>query len=104
MNFGNLLNIQPDIKSVIRNIETPEKKLAYAKIAVIFNNACLNENLLPRFSNIYKHVWLKTVAILMLTNLFSMPSIFIRLPLILSGWQNNKFPKFVFVKFVKRKK
>ena len=54
MNFGNLLYIQPEnIKRNIRNIETTEKKLANAKIAVIFNNTCLNENLLPRFSNIY---------------------------------------------------
>ena len=46
MNFGNLLYIQPEnIKKNIRNIETTEKKLANAKIAVIFNNTCLNENL-----------------------------------------------------------
>ena len=37
MNFGNLLYIQPEnIKKNIRNIETTEKKLANAKIAVIF--------------------------------------------------------------------
>ena len=59
MNFLNLLHIQPDnIKRNIRNIETTEKKLANAKIAVIFNNTCLNENLLPRFSNIYIYIWL----------------------------------------------
>ena len=53
MNFGNLLYIQPDnVKRNIRNIETTENKLANAKIAVIFSNTCLNENLLPRFSNI----------------------------------------------------
>ena len=43
MNFGNLLYIQPEnIKRNIRNIETTKKKLANAKIAVIFNNTCLN--------------------------------------------------------------
>ena len=48
MNFGNLLHIQPDnIKRNMRNIETTEKKLANAKIAVIFNITCLNENLPP---------------------------------------------------------
>ena len=43
MNFGNLLYIQPEnIKKNIRNIETTEEKLANAKIAVMFNNSCLN--------------------------------------------------------------
>ena len=43
MNFGNLLYMQPDnIKRNLRNIETSEKKLANAKIAVILNNTCLN--------------------------------------------------------------
>ena len=38
ISFGNLSHIQPDnIKRNIRNIETTEKKLANAKIAVIFN-------------------------------------------------------------------
>ena len=37
INFGNLLYIQPDnIKRIIRNIETTEKKLANAKIADIY--------------------------------------------------------------------
>ena len=58
MNFGNLLYIQPEnIFKNIRNIETTEKKLANAKIAVIFNNTCLNENLLPRFFNIYIYIY-----------------------------------------------
>ena len=43
MNFGNVMYMQPEnIKRNIRNIETTEKKLANAKIAVIFNDACLN--------------------------------------------------------------
>ena len=42
--------MQPEnIKRKIRNIETTEKKLVNAKIAVIFNNTCLNENLLRDF-------------------------------------------------------
>ena len=54
MDFENLLYIQPEnIKRNVGNIEPTEKKLANAKIAVIFNNTCLNENLLPQFSNIY---------------------------------------------------
>ena len=56
------------------------------------------------FVKVFKHVWLKTVAILVLANFFSMPSIFLRLRLMLPGWQNNKFPMFIFLSFIKLKK
>ena len=62
INFGDLLYMRPEnIKRNISNIQTTEKKLANAvravKIAVIFNNTYLSENLLQRFSNI-KHIYL----------------------------------------------
>ena len=54
MNFGNLLFHQPyNIRKHVGNIETNEKKLIQAKMAVVFNNTCINENLLPTFTNIY---------------------------------------------------
>ena len=54
MNFGNLLFGQPDnIKKSLRNIESIEKKLANTTIATLFNQTCLNEYLLPTFTNIY---------------------------------------------------
>ena len=50
--FGNLLFQQPfNIRKQVRNIETHEKKLIQAKMAVVFNNTCINENL-PIFTNI----------------------------------------------------
>ena len=40
MKFGNLLFQQPyNIRKQVRNIETNEKKLIPAKMAVVFNNA-----------------------------------------------------------------
>ena len=54
MNFGNLLFQQPyNIRKQVRNIETNEKKLIQTKMAVVFNNTCINENLPPTFINIY---------------------------------------------------
>ena len=39
MTFGNLLFQQPyNIRKQVRNIETNEKKLIQAKMAVVFNN------------------------------------------------------------------
>ena len=54
MNFSEFLYIQPDnIKKQVQNIENREKKLANARVAIVFNKTCLNENLLPTFTNIY---------------------------------------------------
>ena len=54
INFGNLLCQQPyNIRKQVRNIETNKKKLIQAKMAVVLNNTCINEKLLPTFTNIY---------------------------------------------------
>ena len=60
--FVNLLYMQPEnIKRKARNIETTEKKLVNAKIAVILNNTCLNENLLRDFL-IYIFIYVKIIS------------------------------------------
>ena len=57
MNFGELIYLQPEnLKKLIRKIENLEKKLANARVAILFNKTCLNENILPKFTNIYKRV------------------------------------------------
>ena len=51
--------LQPDnIKKHARNIEDQEKKLANARVAIVFNKTCLNENLLPTFTNIYIYIYI----------------------------------------------
>ena len=44
MNFGQFLYIQPynNKKKQVRNIENVEKKLANARVAIVFNKTCLN--------------------------------------------------------------
>ena len=58
MNFGEFLDLHlENIKKLIRKIENLENKLANARVAIVFNKACLIENLLPTFTNIYiKHI------------------------------------------------
>ena len=57
MNFGELIYQQPEnIKKMLRNIENLEKKLANARVAILFNKTCLNENTLPKFTNIYIYI------------------------------------------------
>ena len=53
MNFGELLYHQPEnIKKILRKLENLEKKLVNARVAIVFNKTCLNETLLPIFTNI----------------------------------------------------
>ena len=56
MNIGELIyDLQPDVKSLIRKIEKFENKLIHAKIDLVFNTVCLNENILPIYTNIRTH-------------------------------------------------
>ena len=58
MNFGELIYLQPDnVKKLLRKIENIEKKLANARVAILFNETCLNENILPNFTNIYIYIY-----------------------------------------------
>ena len=43
MNFGEFLHLHPEnIKKLIRKIENLEKKLANARVAIVFNKTWLN--------------------------------------------------------------
>ena len=58
MKFGELIYQQPEkIKKLIRKIENLEKKLANARVAILSNKAFLNENILPKFTNIYIYIF-----------------------------------------------
>ena len=54
--FGQLLfSLTPDQRRVVRRYENEAKKLNNAKHAVVFNELCVKENLLPKYSNINLH-------------------------------------------------
>ena len=43
MNFGELIYLQSEnVKKLLRKIENLEKKLANARVAILFNKTCLN--------------------------------------------------------------
>ena len=50
-----IFNLPPTIKRTIRKLEKTLKKLANCEQAVIFNQTCLKENILPKYSNIKTH-------------------------------------------------
>ena len=71
MNFGELIYQQPEhIKKLIRKIENLEKKLANARVAILFNKTCLNENILPKFTNIYICIYIYIYTYHIHVNLF----------------------------------
>lgn len=52
--IGNLIHLlQAEEKKTVRSIEKLNKKLINNEYAVIFNNFCIKENLLPHYTNIY---------------------------------------------------
>ena len=60
MNFGELIYQQPEnIKKLIRKILNFEKKLDNARVTILFNKTCLNENILPKFIYIYIYIFFK---------------------------------------------
>ena len=69
MPLGELLfNLTDDLKINVRKIEKLNRKLSKAQNAVIFNGHCLNEDILPRYTNIYIYVTghIENRAVLML--------------------------------------
>ena len=55
-NFANFLFLfNQETRKLIRNIENIEKKLINCQLAVVFNETCLNEDILPIYTNITTH-------------------------------------------------
>ena len=48
-----LHNLPPDLRAILRNYENVSKKLINVKWSIEFNSICLDENILPNYSNIY---------------------------------------------------
>ena len=59
-NFANFLFLfNQETRRLIRSIENIEKKLMNCQLAVVFNKICLNEDILPIYTNIYLFIYLQ---------------------------------------------
>ena len=57
INIRDLLRrLSEEERKVFRELESTKKKIINAQFAVIFNQTCINENLLPHFTINYTHV------------------------------------------------
>ena len=54
--FGEVLSqLAPETRSIVRRIEQNDKKITNAHYAIVFDKKCINEGLLPNFTNIRLH-------------------------------------------------
>ena len=57
--FGQLIHsVTVEQRKSIRSLENVSKKLSNAKNAVVFNEICIKENLLPKYSHIYIYIYI----------------------------------------------
>ena len=57
--FGVLLNsLNPENKSRVRHLERLDRKIVNCSYAVKFNKTCINENLLPKYTDIYIYIYI----------------------------------------------
>ena len=57
--FGQLLfKLTHEDRSCVRKLENETKKTINNHHAVVFNKTCINENLLPKYSNIYIYIYI----------------------------------------------
>ena len=59
MNYGQLLYQVPEaLRHLYRKYEQTRKKIISSKWSKHFNNACLNENIWPKYSKMYIHIYM----------------------------------------------
>ena len=59
LSFGILLSqLTPQAKALTRKLEREEKKLVNCTSGVSFLKTCINENLLPKFTDIYIYIYI----------------------------------------------
>ena len=60
-NYGKGINqFQRNTIKAIRQYERINKKICRQKISVIFNEICINEEMLPKYTYIYIHIYIYT--------------------------------------------
>ena len=56
--LGQLIaGLAPDLKAAVRRFERCVFKITRAKCSIYYNNTCLREDILPKYSDIYTNQW-----------------------------------------------
>ena len=60
-NYGQYLNqFPPNTIKVIREFERIQKKICRHKMSIMFNEICINEEMLPKYTYIYIYIYIYT--------------------------------------------
>ena len=60
-NYGQYINQFPqNTIKVIREFERIQKKICRHKMSIMFNEICINEEMLPKYTYIYVHIYIYT--------------------------------------------
>ena len=60
-NYGQYINqFPPNTIKVIREFERIQKKICRHKMSIMFNEICINEEMLPKYSYIYIYIYVFT--------------------------------------------
>ena len=58
-NYGQYLNqFPPNTIKVIREFERIQKKICRHKMSIMFNEICINEEMLPKYTYIYLYIYI----------------------------------------------
>ena len=62
-NYGRIINqFQPNIIRSIRQFERINKKICRQKMSIMFNEICINEEMMPKYTYIYIYVYMYILA------------------------------------------
>ena len=68
-NYGQYLNqFPPNTTKVIREFERIQKKICRHKMSIMFNEICINEEMLPKYTYIYLYTEHVYITYLMIKN------------------------------------
>ena len=61
-NYGQYLNqFPPNTIKVIGEFERIQKKICRHKMSIMFNEICINEEMLPKYTYIYIYIYIKKI-------------------------------------------
>ena len=64
VNFVELLNcLNPQLKAQVRSLEKLNKRKVQALFGVKFNQTCINENVLPNYTDIYIYIQIRCTEV-----------------------------------------
>ena len=63
-----ILTLPPDTKSLIRSMEKTTRKIINTQLSLVFNKTCIQENLLPAYTNIYIYIYISVINNMMNKN------------------------------------